>query len=161
MHHSAEVLDWLVNTRSHPVHMVFTRLAGLVPVNLLRLAQFAGGHLEKGMALLLILGTIWSFFTHANIKWRLGPLEWLVSTPAFHHWHHTIDEYRDRNFAAIFPIYDRFFGTGWLPKHWPPVFGIDARVPSTLVGQLVNPLPDQLPAARLSAAEVREPLGEK
>jgi len=32
IHHSAEHMDWLVNTRAHPVDMVFTRLSGLVPV---------------------------------------------------------------------------------------------------------------------------------
>ena len=32
VHHSAEHLDWLVNTRAHPVDMVFTRLAGLIPL---------------------------------------------------------------------------------------------------------------------------------
>ena len=152
IHHSAEELDWLVNTRAHPVDMVFTRLAGLAPVYLLGLAQSAGGHLDKGVALLMILGTIWSFFIHANIKLRLGPLEWLVSTPAFHHWHHTNDEHRDRNFAAIFPLYDRIFGTSWLPKHWPPVYGIDAKVPPTMVGQLINPLPNQ-PATAPAASE--------
>ena len=58
IHHSTEELDWLVNTRAHPVDMVFTRLAGLAPVYLLGLAQSAGGHLDKGVALLMILGTI-------------------------------------------------------------------------------------------------------
>jgi sterol desaturase/sphingolipid hydroxylase (fatty acid hydroxylase superfamily) len=67
-------------------------------------------------------------------------LEWLVSTPAFHHWHHTNDENRDHNFAAIFPFIDRAFGTSWLPKYWPPVYGIDAKVPPTLAGQLLDPL---------------------
>lgn len=28
------------------------------------------------------------FFIHANVRWRLGPLERLIATPAFHHWHH-------------------------------------------------------------------------
>ncbi len=70
----------------------------------------------------------------------MGPLEWLISTPAFHHWHHTNDEHRDQNFAAIFPIYDKVFGTAWLPKHWPPVYGIDAKVSPTFMGQLLDPI---------------------
>ena len=32
IHHSAEELDWLVNTRAHPFDLVFTRLSGLAPV---------------------------------------------------------------------------------------------------------------------------------
>jgi sterol desaturase/sphingolipid hydroxylase (fatty acid hydroxylase superfamily) len=141
IHHSAEHLDWLVNTRAHPVDMVITRLSGLVPVYLLGLAQTSGrGGFDTGVALVIVVGTIWSFFIHSNVRIRLGPLEWLISSPAFHHWHHTNDEHRDRNFAAVFPWIDRLFGTAWLPKHWPPSYGIDAESPSTLKGQLLEPL---------------------
>jgi len=140
IHHSAEHIDWLVNTRAHPVDLVFTRLAGLVPVYLLGLATVTGGRMDPGVALIMIFGTIWTFFIHANIRCRLGPVEWLISSPAFHHWHHTNDEHRDRNFAAIFPLIDRIFGTAWLPRHWPPVYGIDGKVSPTLRGQFIEPL---------------------
>ena len=32
VHHVAEHMDWLVNTRAHPVDMVFTRICTLVPL---------------------------------------------------------------------------------------------------------------------------------
>ena len=153
IHHSAEHMDWLVNTRAHPVDMVFTRLSGLVPVYLLGLAQ-AGGHgLDTGVALVVVLGTTWSFFIHSNIRIRLGPLEWLISSPAFHHWHHTNDQHRDRNFAAIFPWIDCVFGTAWLPKSWPPVYGIDSPPPQTLAGQLMEPLKDKKQKSSVAASE--------
>ena len=132
--------DWLVNTRAHPVDIVFTRLAGLIPVYLLGLAQVTGGRIDPGVVLISIIGIVWTFFIHANIRCRLGPVEWLISSPAFHHWHHTNDEHRDRNFAAIFPLIDRIFGTAWLPRHWPPVYGIDGKVSPTLRGQFIEPL---------------------
>ena len=138
IHHSAEHMDWLVNTRAHPFDMVFTRLCGLIPVYLLGLAQPTRHGIEL-MSLVTVVGTFWSFFIHSNLRCRLGPLEWLVSSPAFHHWHHTNDEHRDRNFAAIFPFIDRVFGTAWLPKHWPPVYGVDKKVPETLARQLLDP----------------------
>jgi sterol desaturase/sphingolipid hydroxylase (fatty acid hydroxylase superfamily) len=148
VHHSAEEMDWLVNTRAHPFDLVLTRFAGLAPVYLLGLAASTGNTSDPSIALVLIIGTIWTFFIHANIRCRLGPLEWMVSSPAFHHWHHTNDEHRDRNFAAMFPFVDKLFGTIWLPKHWPPVYGIDAKMPPTLTGQLLDPLdrpePDKL-----------------
>jgi sterol desaturase/sphingolipid hydroxylase (fatty acid hydroxylase superfamily) len=140
VHHSAEHLDWLVNTRAHPFDMVFTRMCGLVPVYLLGLAGATGGGLDPTVAAVLVFGTIWSFFIHSNIRLRLGPLEWLISSPAFHHWHHTNDEHRDHNFAAIFPFYDWLFGTAWLPKKWPPTYGIDGKVQPTLTGQFLDPL---------------------
>jgi sterol desaturase/sphingolipid hydroxylase (fatty acid hydroxylase superfamily) len=156
IHHSAEHLDWLVNTRAHPFDMVFTRLSGLAPVYLLGLAQATGRGLDPVVALMTIIGTIWTFFIHANIRFRLGPLEWLISTPAFHHWHHTNDEHRDRNFAAIFPWIDRLFRTAWLPQHWPPVYGIDAKVSPTLAGQLLDPLAPPAPLASRPSNEAEK-----
>ena len=141
VHHSAEHIDWLVNTRAHPIDMVFVRLCGLVPIYVLGLARTAHGHADVGSMLVVLLATVWGFFIHANIHWRLGPLEWLVATPAFHHWHHTNDENRDRNYASLLPMMDRLFGTLHLPaQHWPPVYGIDAAMPPGLAGQLLNPL---------------------
>jgi sterol desaturase/sphingolipid hydroxylase (fatty acid hydroxylase superfamily) len=148
IHHSAEELDWLVNTRAHPFDMVFTRLSGLAPVYLLGFAQSAGAHKEPVVLIATIFGTVWTFFLHANIRARLGPLEWLISSPAFHHWHHTKDEHRDRNFAFVFPFIDRLFGTAWLPNYWPPSYGIDEKVASTLTGQFFDPLEPALPQSR-------------
>jgi sterol desaturase/sphingolipid hydroxylase (fatty acid hydroxylase superfamily) len=143
VHHSAEQVDWLVNSRAHPFDLVFTKLSGLIPLYLLGLAQTSPRRLDPMVALVAMVGTTWTFFIHSNVRFRLGPLEWLVSSPAFHHWHHTNDEHRDRNYAAIFPFIDRIFGTAWLPKHWPPVYGIDAKFPTTLTGQLLDPMSPQ------------------
>lgn len=140
IHHSAEDMDWLVNTRAHPFDMIFVRFSGLAPVYLLGLAQTTGPRLDPVVAILTIFGTIWTFFIHANFRFRLGPLEWLISSPAFHHWHHTRDDHRDHNFAFVFPFIDKVFGTAWLPKHWPSVYGINAQIPSTMAGQFFHPL---------------------
>ena len=148
VHHSAEHLDWLVNTRAHPIDMVFVRMCGLVPIYLLGLARTTHGSADVGTMLVVLLGTVWGFFIHANVGWRLGPLEWLVATPAFHHWHHTNDENRDRNYATLLPVMDRIFGTLHLPaKQWPPVYGIDAAMPAGLRDQLLHPLARVRPAA--------------
>ena len=140
VHHSAEEMDWLVNTRAHPFDMVFTRLAGLTPVYLLGLAQADGRGIDPAVALVTVAGTIWTFFIHSNVRFRFRPLEWLISTPAFHHWHHTKDEHQDRNFAAVFPVIDVIFGTSWLPKYWPPTYGTRSKVSPTLVGQFLDPM---------------------
>ncbi|MEP6668710.1 MAG: sterol desaturase family protein [Chthoniobacter sp.] len=159
IHHSAEELDWLVNTRAHPFDMVFTRLSGLAPVYLLGLAQTTGPHIDPVVAIVTIFGTAWTFFIHANIRVRLGPLEWLISSPAFHHWHHTNDQHRDRNFAFLFPLIDRIFGTAWLPKSWPSRYGIDAQVPTTLTGQFFDLIkqPSVGPATDRQHEEIKEP----
>ena len=133
IHHSAEEIDWLVNSRAHPLDIFFTRLCGLIPIYLLGLAQPMGKTVDLVPLLYAVFGTIWSFFIHANICWRFGWLEKLVSTPAFHHWHHTNDgeEYINKNYAAIFPWVDKLFGTYYLPKkRWPSKYGITPAIPN-------------------------------
>ena len=99
---------------------------------------------------------MWAFFVHANLYWRFGPLEWLVATPAFHHWHHTNDEHRDHNYAALLPVIDRLFGTHHLPNHWPPVYGVDEPVAPSFVGQMLDPLSAPAPRSRQAAAQEAE-----
>ncbi len=126
IHHTPDHLDWLVNTRAHPVDMVFTRLCGLVPLYAVGLAGTSAGAGDGIVpAIVVIVGTIWGFFIHANVSWRLGPLEWLIATPAFHHWHHVQSGPINRNYAAMLPWLDRLFGTHHLPKEWPGRYGVD------------------------------------
>ena len=149
VHHSAEHIDWLVNTRAHPLDMVFGRLCGLVPLYVLGLAGpgSAGGAASAAPIAVILVGTVWGFFIHANLRWRFGPLEQLLASPAFHHWHHTNDtQNRDRNYAAMLPVLDRVFGTLHLPRHWPEVYGVDKPVGGTMVQQIVHPM---LPGRRV------------
>ncbi len=143
VHHNPAEVYFLVSARAHPFDNVFTRLCGLIPVFILGLATPltpSGGAVS---AMLVLVLTMWGFLIHANVRWRLGPLEWVISTPAFHHWHHTLAEPRDRNFASMLPCMDWIFGTYYLPpKQWPSAYGIEAKLPASLGGQLIYPLRD-------------------
>ena len=125
VHHAPGHLDWLINTRAHPVDIVFTRLCGLVPLYALGLA---GRHAAEGnlpAVLLVIFGTIWGFFLHANVRFSLGPIEQVIASPRFHHWHHSRLEPLNRNFASMLPLMDRLFGTLHLPQtDWPRDYGV-------------------------------------
>ena len=141
LHHSAEHVYFLTSARAHPIDSVFTRLCGLIPVYILGIATPLTPEGGAVSALLVLVITMWGFFIHANVRWRLGPLEWLIATPAFHHWHHTLGEQRDRNYAPMLPWIDRIFGTYHLPRNeWPSGYGIEARLPGSLGGQLMYPL---------------------
>lgn len=150
VHHSAEQLDFLVNTRMHPVDMVFSRMCMLTPI--LALGLVNPMRVSDGMIpmIILITGSMWGYFIHSNTRWRLGPLEWLITTPGFHHWHHTNGgRLRDCNYASMLPWLDRIFGTHYLPKVWPDRYGIEEPMADLLAGQLVQPLlptPPALPA---------------
>jgi sterol desaturase/sphingolipid hydroxylase (fatty acid hydroxylase superfamily) len=143
IHHSAQEMDWLVNTRAHPLDMFFGRLSGLLPIYVLGLGQPTGDTVDLVPVLYTLVGTIWSFLIHANISWRFGFIERLVATPAFHHWHHTNDgaEYINKNYATIFPVMDILCGSFYLPKQrWPKKYGIDAPMAHSFTGQLLQPL---------------------
>src|ERR1019366_10643417 len=89
---------------------------------------------------IMLIMTLWGFFIHANIRWRYGPLEWLIATPGFHHWHHTRSGLRNRNYASMLPVWDRIFRTHHLPGTWPSAYGIDEKLPHSVAGQLVYPM---------------------
>jgi sterol desaturase/sphingolipid hydroxylase (fatty acid hydroxylase superfamily) len=58
------------------------------------------------------IDTLYQFWIHTRAVGRLGPLEWILNTPSHHRVHHGIDpEYVDRNYAGIFIVWDRLFGT--------------------------------------------------
>jgi sterol desaturase/sphingolipid hydroxylase (fatty acid hydroxylase superfamily) len=139
IHHSATQMSYLVNSRSHPVDAVFTRLCGLVLLYATGLASTVGPDPGLVPVIVLLVGTTWSFFIHANLRWRLGPLEEVISSPAFHHWHHTLDDHRDHNYSSMLPVMDRVFGTFYLPREWPAAYGTDTPVPRSLGDQLLAP----------------------
>jgi sterol desaturase/sphingolipid hydroxylase (fatty acid hydroxylase superfamily) len=106
------------------------------------LAQPLGNKADFVPLAVTFIGTYWAYFIHANVAWRFGWLESLVSTPAFHHWHHTNDgpEAINKNYSAMLPVMDKCFGTFYLPKRWPAKYGSDTRVAPDLPGQLFDPL---------------------
>ena len=127
VHHAAEEMDWIVHTRTHPVDIIFTRLCALIPLYLTGLAQPVSNRMDLAPVLVTIAATIWGFLIHANINWRFGWLEYVVTTPAFHHWHHTNDssQLTNKNFSPVLPLMDKCFGTFYLPKQsWPQHYGL-------------------------------------
>jgi sterol desaturase/sphingolipid hydroxylase (fatty acid hydroxylase superfamily) len=141
IHHSAEHVDFLVNSRAHPIDMVFGRFCALVPMYVLGLAGPIGPSGTLVPIVVTLYGALWGFFVHANLRLRFGPLEWLVTTPAFHHWHHTRTGPIDRNFSSNLPWLDWIFGTAYLPRDaWPESYGISSKMPDDLIDQLAYPL---------------------
>ncbi len=134
--------------------MVFGRFCGLVPIYVLGLGGPVGPAGSLVPVLVTLFGTLWGFFIHANLRWRFGPLEWLITTPAFHHWHHTLTGPINRNYASTLPWLDWIFGTHYLPRdEWPAAYGIEAKLPDSLAGQLAYPLRAEPAVLELPEAE--------
>lgn len=152
IHHSAEDVDFLTNSRAHPFDMVFIRLCSFVPVVALGFASSTAVP-----ALVLVLGTLWGYFIHANLRWRFGFLEYLIATPFFHRWHHTKDARRDHNYAAMLPFIDVIFGTYLSPDHWPTSYGTDNPMPASIGHQLVKPFLPSTPEVGSESRRERHP----
>jgi len=141
VHHSPTEMDWLVNTRAHPLDLVFSHVGASIPLLILGLTLPPRADLGALLFGMTLFNTYWAFFIHSNCRLRLGLLEQLITTPAFHHWHHTNDsaEVRNKNYAALFPWLDRIFGSHYLPKHLPGSYGSDTPVPEGIRAVLIAP----------------------
>jgi sterol desaturase/sphingolipid hydroxylase (fatty acid hydroxylase superfamily) len=134
IHHSSQKLDWLAGSRMHVVDVVITRAVAFVPV-------FVLGFAPQALYAYLIFVSFHAVFIHANVRWRFPVLRWIVTTPEYHHWHHTSDEEGlDKNFAGFLPLWDLIFGTAHQPQHWPRNYGtVNSQPPETYLGQLAYP----------------------
>ncbi len=133
VHHSSEQLDWLAAFRVHPLNDIAGGLARAVPL-------VALGFTPTVLAGVLPLLSIHAIFLHANVPWNFGPLRYVVSSPAFHRWHHSAEiAGRDRNFAGLFPAWDLIFGTFYMPPNLPVRVGVDDAVPGGYFRQLIWP----------------------
>lgn len=134
IHHSSQKMDWLAGSRMHPVDVVVTRGAAFIPV-------FVLGFAPAALYAYLIFVSFHAVFIHANLRWRVPALRWVITTPEYHHWHHTSDEEGiDKNFASFLPLWDLLFGTAHQPNHWPKRYGtVDFQPPDTYLGQLAYP----------------------
>jgi sterol desaturase/sphingolipid hydroxylase (fatty acid hydroxylase superfamily) len=85
-----------------------------------------------------ILG-LYNVVPHMNLRVPPGRWWWLMNGPAYHRIHHSVEErHMNRNFAALFPLYDIIFGTACEPREdeWPDTGLADGQRPAG-IGQVV------------------------
>lgn len=134
VHHSSEELDWLSAVRVHPVSEVISNLISIIPMMAL------GFNPKLVIPFVPIVG-FYAVLVHANVNWSYGPLRLVIASPVFHRWHHSRDRNAiDKNFGALFPIWDLLFGTLYLPRHLlPQNFGVHERMSEKFWQQLLFP----------------------
>lgn len=101
--------------------------------------------LRPGPAILIGYGVItyWNCFAHMNLRLGFGRWSWLINSPQYHRLHHSSRvEDQDRNFAALFPIYDVLFGTYTMPRSgdFAPTGLQDGDEPAGLVEAVMWPM---------------------
>lgn len=135
IHHSAKELDWLASSRINFFEILITRSAIFLPLYLL-------GFSHEAMAGYIALFHFQAVFIHANFGMNFGFLNYILTTPQYHHWHHSDkEEAKDINYAINLPVIDMLFGTFYLPRYdWPDSYGIQGNpVPRGIVKQFLYP----------------------
>jgi sterol desaturase/sphingolipid hydroxylase (fatty acid hydroxylase superfamily) len=129
---------------SHSVHHSTTRFNLTAAVRLPWTGALSGavlfflpltliGFHPLAVTAMALLNLIYQFFLHTEHAPRLGPLEWVLNTPAHHRVHHAANEHcLDKNFGGVFITWDRLFGTF-----------AEALQDEKLRFGLVSPLPSQ------------------
>lgn len=131
--HSSEHVDWHSALRIHPLERV---VMGVATASFLLILGFP----LKSMAMAAPVAGLVGILIHLDCNVDLGPLRFVIATPAFHRWHHADDEAAyGKNLAGVFPVWDLLFGTFYMPRRSPDRFGAGEAVPGTLLGQLLYP----------------------
>ena len=109
VHHSPPRLYWLNVGRFHPVDKGGQLLFDSIPFILV-------GVSDEVLAGYFVFYAVNGFFQHSNCRVSLGWLNYLISGPELHRWHHSrkVAE-SDTNFGNNLIIWDLAFGTRFLP----------------------------------------------
>lgn len=149
VHHSPRDLD-VLHAFQHPVEAAATWCLVALPLSVM----IAGVDASQ-FSLLAAFFLVQSHLAHTKAPVHLGPLGGLLVDNRFHFIHHSREpRHFDRNFAAIFPVLDRIFGTYCKPEPGPlPPTGLAGRLPpQRLSHYFLAHLPDEEePATRTDA----------
>jgi sterol desaturase/sphingolipid hydroxylase (fatty acid hydroxylase superfamily) len=109
VHHSDTTMDSTTYFRSHPVEILFWFGSS----NILAAGIFGLDLLTVG--LYYLVATPFFILEHTNLRfpvWLDKTLGFVITTPNLHKIHHEQDQYyTDSNFADVFILWDRLFGT--------------------------------------------------
>lgn len=111
VHHSVQKLYWINVGRFHPVDKALQFLCDVFPFILL-------GVSKEVLTLYFVVYAIKGFFQHSNVDVKLGWLNYIISGPELHRWHHSkkIVE-SNTNYGNNVIVWDILFGTFFLPKN--------------------------------------------
>lgn len=110
VHHSVQKLYWLNVGRFHPFDKGLQFLADVLPFIFL-------GVSEEVLTLYFVVYSVKGFFQHSNVDVKLGWLNYLISGPELHRWHHSkLIRESNSNYGNNVSVWDWIFGTFHYPK---------------------------------------------
>ena len=107
---------------------------------------FLVGLLFKANAEIIAIYGVVSFlnlFFHMNVRVGYGRGWLLLNSPQYHRVHHSaLSQHYDKNFAALFPVFDAIFGTAYRPQanEFPPTGLQDEAAPQDVFEATVWPV---------------------
>jgi sterol desaturase/sphingolipid hydroxylase (fatty acid hydroxylase superfamily) len=135
VHHQPEKLYTTNVFRFHPAEKTLQFLLDTLPFMLVGIGTDV-------LAYYFVFYSMSGLFQHSNCDVRLGWLNYLVSGPEVHRWHHSREiAESNSNYAHSFVVWDLLFGTYFRP-HGSEVarLGLHARdYPRRFLGQLLAP----------------------
>ncbi len=110
VHHSPPKLYWMNVGRFHPIEKTLQFLVDALPFIIV-------GVSGEVLALYFVFYAVNGFFQHCNIELRMGVLNYLISGPQLHRWHHSrkIEE-SNTNYGNNIILWDLAFGTFFFPR---------------------------------------------
>ena len=126
-HHYPTYMYWMAGVRGSLIQQVLVNIPYIAAATLV--------YISPWWMVFVILGknALQNDWMHLNVPWGSKWSEWIIVTPRYHHVHHSDNPAHYRgNLAALFPIWDRIFGTYVDPEgvRRPLSFGIGERVPA-------------------------------
>ncbi len=119
IHHSSEEFNLACALRQSAFDVVEVFFFLLIPAAII-------GIPATTIAAVLPIHKLAQYWYHTRLINKLGFLEHIIVTPSHHRVHHALNPiYLDKNFSAIFIIWDKLFGTFQKElESEPPVYGI-------------------------------------
>lgn len=137
LHHSAPRLYFLNAARFHPIDIVIDTLLGIGFITAL-------GCPVEVVALFGTVSAVHGYFQHANLRIRIGWLNYVFSMAELHRWHHSkVLGEANHNYGQNLILWDLVFGTFYWPddREPPEAIGIPdlPAFPMTYLRQLASP----------------------
>ncbi|RYV00512.1 sterol desaturase [Shewanella sp. OPT22] len=105
VHHSSENMNFTTAFRQSLMYPLAGMWVFWLPLIIL-------GFDPKWVVFTVLLSLGYQFFVHTQIVGKLGWLERFMNTPSHHRVHHGVNpQYIDKNYAGVFIIWDKMFGT--------------------------------------------------
>lgn len=137
VHHSSTRLYWFNGTRSHPLEGLVSSIMWGIPFAFIKAPVAI-------VFVTMLLGRTIGRFQHTNMDLKLGPFDYIFSSPKNHRYHHSKNlEEGNSNYGGDVIFWDILFGTFYLPKGKTPSdeIGIGGmpNYPQTFVGLMMAP----------------------